>query len=150
MSDPELSPEEVREALPSTGDLMYLVGQSWWRCAHAARAGKWELAAYFARRVRGIQRRLGIVRPKYRDDLDRFESERIAPVLAALERCDLTGFERAFAEATDDANGKHAKWGKSYLHWVLPPDPPPDLDLSGGPGTGDAALGGDHDRGRTV
>lgn len=126
----ELSPEELREALPSTGDLMYLVGQAWWRCAHAARAGSWELAAYFARRVRGIQRRLKIVRPKYGDDLDRFEAERIAPVLAALERRDLGAFEQTFAEATEEANGLHAKWAKGYLRWVLPPDPPADLDLT--------------------
>jgi hypothetical protein len=124
-----LSPDEIAEALPGTGDLMYLVGQAWWKCAYAARGGNWGLAAYFARRVRGIQRRLALVRPKYTGDLARFESERIDPVLAALERQDLSGFERAFADATAEANRMHTKWGKAYLQWTLPSDPPKDLDL---------------------
>lgn len=125
----DLSLEEIADALPSTGDLMYLVGQAWWKCAHAARAGRWELSAYFARRVRGLQRRLAVVRPAYAADLARFESDLIAPVLAALERRDGPAFERGFAAATDEANRLHAKWGKGYLRWVLPADPPADLDL---------------------
>lgn len=129
----ELSLEEMAEALPSTGDLMALVGQTWWKCAYAARGGNWELAAYFARRVRGIQRRLAIVRPKYAGDLARFESERMEPVLAAAAARDTAAFERAFAEATDEANRMHEKWGKSYIRWVLPDEPPKDLDLGPGP-----------------
>lgn len=125
----ELTLEEIAEALPSTGDLMALVGDAWWRCAHAARGGNWELSAYFARRVRGIQRRLALVRPKYEADLARFEEERIEPVLQACASQDRAAFEAAFASATDEANAMHAKWGKSYIRWVLPPDPPKDLDL---------------------
>lgn len=126
----ELSLEELAEALPSTGDLMALVGDAWWKCAHAARGGNWDLAAYFARRVRGLQRRLALVRPKYADDLKRFEKERIDPVLAAAASRDLASFESAFNAATDDANALHVKWGKSYIRWTLPPDPPKDLDLT--------------------
>ncbi len=125
----DLSLEEIAEALPSTGDLMALVGTAWWKCAYAARGGNWELAAYFARRVRGLQRRLALVRPKYEADLARFESRRIDPVLDAAERRDRDAFERAFADATDDANALHAKWGKSYIRWTLPAEPPRDLDL---------------------
>lgn len=128
-----LSLEEIAGALPSTGDLMELVGQAWWKCAYAARGGNWELSAYFARRVRGLQRRLAVIRPKYRQDLERFESDRIAPVLAAAERRDLDAFERAFAEATDEANRLHGTWGKGYLRWTLPPEPPRDLDLGSTP-----------------
>ena len=127
----EMSLEEMAEALPATGDLMALVGDAWWRCAHAARGGNWPLAAYFARRVRGIQRRLAIVRPKYREDLARFEAERIATVLAAAERRDIAEFERAFADATDEANRLHEKWGKGYIRWELPGETPRGLDLRG-------------------
>lgn len=129
----ELSLEEIAEALPGTGDLMALVGQAWWKCAYAARGGNWELAGYFARRVRGIQRRLAIVRPKYAGDLARFESERMEPVLEATAARDTAAFERAFAGATDEANRMHEKWGKSYIRWVLPVEPPTDLDLGPGP-----------------
>ena len=125
----DLSLQEIAEALPATGDLMALVGTAWWKCAHAARGGNWDLAAYFARRVRGLQRRLAVVRPKYEADLARFESERIEPVLAAAAARDATAFDRAYAAATDDANALHAKWGKGYIRWVLPEEPPRDLDL---------------------
>jgi len=127
----ELSLEELAEALPGTGDLMALVGECWWKCAHAARGGNWELSAYFARRVRGLQRRLALVRPKYADDLASFESELIEPVLAATAAKDRAAFDAAFTRATDEANAMHEKWGKSYIRWVLPQDPPKDLDLTG-------------------
>lgn len=125
----ELTLEEMAEALPGTADLMVLVGTAWWKCAYAARGGNWQLAAYFARRVRGIQRRLAIVRPKYGADVARFEAERIAPVLAAAEGRNADAFERAFAAATDEANALHAKWGKGYIRWTLPDEAPRDLDL---------------------
>lgn len=128
----ELSLEEIAEALPSTGDVMALVGQAWWKCAYAARGGNWELACYFVRRVRGLQRRLALVRPKYAGDLARFESERIEPVLTAAVACDRAAFDRAFADATAEANRMHEKWGKSYIRWVLPEEPPRDLDLGSG------------------
>ncbi|MGH2379042.1 MAG: hypothetical protein ACRDGT_11265 [Candidatus Limnocylindria bacterium] len=126
----ELSLEELAEALPGTGDLMALVGVAWWKCAYAARGGNWELSAYFARRVRSIQRRLAIVRPKYAGDLERFEAERIQPVLAATSDRDRAAFDRAFTAATYEANELHKKWGKSYIRWTLPDEPPKDLDLT--------------------
>lgn len=127
----DLSLEEIAEALPSTGDLMALVGDAWWKCAYAARGGNWDLAAYFARRVRGIQRRLALVRPKYAGDLARFESELIEPVLVATAARDRSAFDAAFTRATDEANSLHGKWGKSYIRWTLPDEPPKDLDLKG-------------------
>ena len=129
----ELSLEQIAEALPSTGDLMALVAECWWKAAYAARGGNWDLAAYFVRRVRGLQRRLALVRPKYAEDLTRFEKERLAPLLAATAARSPTEFERDFAAATEEANRLHAHWGKSYLRWVLPDEPPKDLDLGPGP-----------------
>jgi len=125
----ELSLEEIAEGLPSTGDLMAAVGESWWKCAHAGRGGNWDLAAYCARRVRSLQRRLGVVRPKYRADLAAFETERIAPVLAAASGRDREAFESAFAAATAEANRLHEKWGYGYIRWILPEVAPADLDL---------------------
>ena len=61
----ELSPEHIAAGLPGTADLMVLVGNSWWRCAYAARGGNWPLAAFYARRVRSRPRGLGVLRPAY-------------------------------------------------------------------------------------
>jgi hypothetical protein len=128
----ELSLEEIAEALPGTGDVMLRVAEEWWRCAYAARGGNWPLAAYYARRVRSLQRGLAVIRPKYRERLDSFEAGPLAVVFAALEVQDSAAFERAFAAATDVANQNHVDTGYGYIHWKLPDDPPKDVDLGRG------------------
>jgi hypothetical protein len=128
----ELTPEHITAGLPGTADLMVLVGSSWWRCAYAARGGNWPLAAFYARRVRSLQRRLGVIRPKYAERLATYESAMLGPVFVAIETQDLASFERAFGAATDDANRQHVETGYDYIRWKLPDEPPKDVDL--GPG----------------
>lgn len=125
----EISPEHLAAGLPGTSDLMVLVGNSWWKCAYAARGGNWALASFYARRVRSLNRRLAIVRPKYKERLERYEAEMLAPVFRAIEAQDHAAFERGYAAATDDANRQHAETGYPYIRWVLPDEPPRDLDL---------------------
>jgi len=126
----ELSLEEIAELLPGTGEIMQSVGNAWWKCAYAARGGNWSLAAYFTRRVRGLQRKLAIVRPKYEPDLAAYEAEHLAPVLGACEAGDRLAFDRAYATAVTKANELHVKWGKAYIRWKLPDQAPTDLDLT--------------------
>ena len=126
---PPLTLEQLAQLLPGTGEIMASVGTAWWKCAYAARGGNWELAAYFARRVRGLQRKLAQLRPKYADDLAAFETEHLTPLLTALASHDGPTFERTYAAATDKANELHVKWAKPYIRWVLPDEPPKDLDL---------------------
>jgi hypothetical protein len=128
-SDTELSLEQIAELLPGTGEIMQSVGNAWWKCAYAARGGNWPLAAYFARRVRSLQRKLAIVRPKYAADLRAYEAEHLDPVLAACEAADRAAFDRAYTRAVDQANELHIKWGKAFIRWALPDGPPTDLDL---------------------
>lgn len=126
---PPLSLEQIAQLLPGTGEIMASVGNAWWKCAYAARGGNWELAAYFARRVRGLQRKLAQIRPKYAEDLAAFEREHVDPVLVALGAHNGPAFEGAYAGATRMANELHAKWAKPYIRWVLPDEPPKDLEL---------------------
>ena len=126
---PELTLAQVAQVLPGTGEIMASVGNAWWKCAYAARGGNWELAAYFARRVRGLQRGLAVTRPKYAEDLAAFEAGHLAPILTALDGHDRPAFDRAYAAATDRANELHVKWAKPYIRWVLPEDAPKDLEL---------------------
>jgi hypothetical protein len=111
---------------------MVLVGSSWWRCAYAARGGNWPLAAFYARRVRSLQRRLAIIRPKYAERLGAFETAMLGPVFTAIETQDRVAFDRAFATATDDANRQHVETGYGYIRWKLPAEPPQDVDLGSG------------------
>ena len=85
------------------------------------------------RRVRSLQRKLAVVRPKYSGDLAAFEELHIAPALAACDAADLAAFDRVFAEATDKANEMHVKWAKPYIRWTLPDEPPKDLEMSSQP-----------------
>ena len=128
-SSPPLSLEQLAQLLPGTGEIMASVGNAWWKCAYAARGGNWELAAYFARRVRGLQRKLAQIRPKYADDLIAFESEQLTPLLTALGEHNGPSFEGIYATATEKANELHVKWAKPYIRWVLPDEPPKDLVL---------------------
>jgi hypothetical protein len=125
----ELSLEEIADALPGTGELMASVGRSYGACWHAAHGGNWDLAAYLLRRVRGLQRTLAVVRPKYRDHLAAFDLEAITPLMSAIEARDLLGFDRAYDHAVERANEYHALNGKSYIRWKRPERPPDDLDL---------------------
>lgn len=125
----ELSPEHIAAGLPGTADLMVLVGGSWWKCAYAARGGNWPLAAFYARRVRSLQRRLAVVRPKYRERLATYEAEMLGPVFSAIETQDRAAFDRAFAAATEAANRQHVETGYGYIRWRLPDEPPKDLEL---------------------
>lgn len=129
----ETTPEHIAAGLPGTADLMVLVGSSWWRCAYAARGGNWPLAAFYARRVCSLQRRLAIIRPKYAERLATYESAMLGPVFAAIETQDRAAFDRAFATATDNANQQHVETGYGYIRWKLPDEAPRDLDL--GPGS---------------
>jgi len=79
--------------------------------------------------VRSLQRRLGIIRPKYTERLATYEAERLGPLFAAIETRDHPAFERAFSAATDDANKQHVETGYGYIRWTLPDEPPKDLDL---------------------
>ena len=127
--EPALSVDQIAQLLPGTGELMASVGIAWWKCAYAARGGNWDLAAYFARRVRGLQRKLAVVRPKYAQDLAAFEEDLLAPLLSALDAHDGPVFERVFGSATDRANELHVKWAKPYIKWVMPGEAPSDLEL---------------------
>ena len=126
---PQLTLEQVADLLPGTGEIMASVGVAWWKCVYAARGGNWQLASYFARRVRGLQRKLAVIRPKYADDLVSFEAELLGPVLAALDRHDGPAFEQLYAAGTDRANELHVKWAKPFIRWVLPDQAPKDLEL---------------------
>ena len=125
----ELSSEHIAAGLPGTADLMVLVGNAWWKCAYAARGGNWPLASFYARRVRSLQRRLAIIRPKHAERLATFETAMLGPVFAALEAKDRAAFDRAFAAATENANVQHVETGYAYIRWQLPADPPQDVDL---------------------
>src|SRR5947207_9132508 len=114
-ASPPLSLEQIAQLLPGTGEIMASVGNAWWKCAYAARGGNWELAAYFARRVRGLQRKLAQIRAKYAEDLAAFEPEHLGPPLVALGPHAGPLVQRLYEAATDKATELHVTWPKPYI-----------------------------------
>ena len=130
MKPAPLTLEQIAELMPGTGEVMHEVGDIWWKCAYAGRAGNWALAAYFARRTRSLLRKLSVLRPKYAVDIAEFELAHLAPVLAACDAGDRYDFDSAIASAIDRANELHVKWAHGYIKWTLPPEAPKEFDLS--------------------
>ncbi len=128
----ELSLEDIAEALPGTGEFMAAIGRAYGGCWHAAHGGNWELAAYFLRRVRGLQRRLAVVRPKHREHLEAFDADAISPLMGAIDARELAAFDRAYEHGVERANHYHVLNGKSYVRWKRPERAPDDLDLGSG------------------
>src|SRR5258708_35767935 len=79
----EITPEHIAAGLPGTADLMVLVGNSWWRCAYAARGGNWPLAAFYARRGRPPPPPLPIGAPRDAARPAAFETARPRPAVSA-------------------------------------------------------------------
>jgi len=50
--------------------------------------------------------------------------------MAALDGEDLERFNREFEIAVEEANAYHEAYGKPFLRWKVPSQPPPDLDLT--------------------
>ncbi|HLH70204.1 MAG TPA: hypothetical protein VKY90_14605 [Candidatus Dormibacteraeota bacterium] len=120
----ELTLEEIASLLPGTGEVMASVARSFGSAWHAAGGGNWGLAAYFVRRVRGQLRALAVVRPKYREAIEAFQEQALAPLLDAIARQDRAAFELAYDAAVELADRYHAETGHPYIRWRRPPQPP--------------------------
>jgi hypothetical protein len=53
-------------------------------------------------------------------------------VTAAIKAQDLEAFEKAWEVMVDRANFFHGVFGKPYIGWKTPENPPDDLDLRAG------------------
>jgi hypothetical protein len=54
------------------------------------------------------------------------------PVTAAIKAQDLPAFRSAWTVMVDRANQLHGVFGKPYIGWQTPEQPPDDLDLRAG------------------
>jgi hypothetical protein len=130
MNQTTISPlEQATAMLLGPGEVMASVGRCFNYAWHAAQGGNWGLAAYFLRRTRKLLRAVGILRPKYADQIEAYEADAIAPLLAAAEARDLEAFERRYRDAVAVADRYHIETGHPYIRWRAEPEPPTDLDL---------------------
>lgn len=128
----ELTIDELAGMQPGMDRLMAELGPRVHRLYHAGLAGNWPLAAYFYRSVVKQLRLCGAARPRYAEDLEAYISADCDPVRQAIHDGDAADFARAYAAMVQRANHYHEAYGKGYLRWVTPAEPPPDLDLTAG------------------
>jgi len=128
----ELTIDELARMQPGMDRLMAEVGPRLHRCYHAAKAGNWPLAAYFAKSAAKQLALCAQSRPKYEPQMSDYLRDDFAPVTAAIKAGDLGAFETAWAVMVDRANELHVFFGKPYIGWKTPEQPPDDLDLRAG------------------
>ncbi|MDT7573597.1 MAG: hypothetical protein QOE05_3771 [Actinomycetota bacterium] len=128
----DLTIEELARMQPGMDRLMAEVGPRVHRMYYAAKAGNWPLAAYFCKSV-VKQLQLSVQsRPKYDPEMTDYLRDDYAPVSAAIKAQDAEAFEAAYSTMIDRANELHVVFGKPYIAWRTPDQPPDDLDLTAG------------------
>ena len=128
----DLTLDELAKQQPGMDRLMAEVGPRVHRMYFAAKAGNWPLAAYFCKSV-VKQLKLSVEsRPKYDPEMTDYLRDDYAPVSAAIKGRDAAAFEIAYQHMVDRANALHGVFGKPYIGWKTPAQPPDDLDLTAG------------------
>ena len=128
----ELTIDELAQWQPGMDRLMAEVGPRLHRCYHAALAGNWPLAAYFSKSALKQLTLSAQSRPKYEPEMTAYLRDDYAPVTAAIKAQDRAAFEGAWKVMVDRANVLHGFFGKPYIGWKTPEQPPDDLDLTAG------------------
>jgi len=120
----DLTLEQIADGLPGTGEVMASVSHCFGTAWHAAVAGRWELAGYYARRVRSLLRGLAVSRPKYAGQLDDFLRDGLEPMLRAISDHDEGEFRKLYEACIVMANRYHVDTGHAYIEWTTPPASP--------------------------
>jgi len=128
----ELTIDELARMQPGMDRLMAEVGPRLHRCWHAALAGNWPLAAYFGKSAAKQLALSAESRPKYEPEMTAYLRDDFAPVTAAIKTQDLVALQAAWPVMVDRANALHGVFGKPYIGWRTPEQPPEDLDLRAG------------------
>jgi hypothetical protein len=128
----DLTLDELARQQPGMDRLMAEVGPRVHRMYYAAQAGNWPLAAYFCKSV-VKQLKLSVEsRPKYDPEMTDYLRDDYAPVSDAIKAQDAEAFASAYQRMVDRANELHGVFGKPYIGWKTPEQPPDDLDLTAG------------------
>src|SRR5215470_3169380 len=121
---------DLGELMPGMAEIMPLVGGRIWKCYYAGKTKNRVLATFQLKKTVNLLEKNAILRPKYEDDVEEFVSGTVATIKTAIDNEDWDTFEAEFATMIELANDYHEKYDKGYLHWKMPDQPPPDLDLS--------------------
>jgi hypothetical protein len=128
----DLTLTELARMQPGMDRLMAEVGPRLHRCYYAALAGNWPLAAYYCKSAAKQLALSAVSRPRYEPEMTAYLAADYAPVSAAIKAQDTAAFQQAWTTMVDRANALHGVFGKPYIGWKTPEQPPDDLDLTAG------------------
>lgn len=120
---------ELGPLMPGMAEIMPLVGARIWKCYYAGKARNKPLARFQLKEAVNLLEKGTFLRPKYTENMEKFFAEDLAPVQKAIEDEDWDAFESAFDAMVNAANSYHDVYDKQFLHWKVPGDPPPDLEM---------------------
>ena len=126
----KLSGDQLAAMQPGLARLMPEIGNRVWKLYYAAQAKNWPLARFQLKEARKLMELAALTRPKYEKSLGQYIEKQVAPMMAALDAEDLERFNREFVIAVDEAIAYLEAYGKPFLRWKVPSQPPPDLDLT--------------------
>jgi hypothetical protein len=125
----ELTLEQLAETQPGMARLMKEVGDRYHILYYAAKGGNWKLAKHELNVIITIFKAGTVLRPKYNNDLTSFAQTYLNRISERIEEEDWSGFDVAYRKGIDEANKLHEKYGYEYIRYVLPSNPPGQLDL---------------------
>jgi hypothetical protein len=126
----KLSGDQLAAMQPGLARLMPEIGNRVWKLYYAAQAKNWPLARFQLKEARKLMELAALTRPKYEKSLAQYIEKQVAPMMVALDAEDLERFNRELEIAVEEANAYHEAYGKPFLRWKVPSQPPPDLDLT--------------------
>lgn len=128
----ELTLEQLAETQPGMARLMKEVGDRYHILYYAAKGGNWKLAKHELNTIISIFKVASTLRPKYSQDLTIFTQSHLNKIGEMIQQENWKEFEDAYGKGIDEANKLHEKYGYEYIRYVLPNNPPVQLDLKAG------------------
>ncbi len=125
----DMAVDEIAMIQPGLGRLMPEIGARTWKLYYAAKEGNWPNAMYQFKECRKLFETGAYTRPKHEEAIEEYLRDSWNPLESIIKSKDWGRFQVAFKQAVDDGNAWHEKKDKPYIRWVLPDQPPPDLDL---------------------
>ena len=120
---------ELARSQPGMDRLMAEIAERARRLYWAGTLGNWPAAGYFCRTLGKQLRASAFSRPKYADAMAEFLDTDYAPLRDAIAAEDPNAFAAAWDIVVGRINHWHDHFGKGYLVYRTPEEPPPDLDL---------------------
>lgn len=125
----EISLDQLASIQPGMAALMEEAGERYTHAYYAAKGGNWKLAAHHMNGLKRAFRTATLTRPKYADDLAKFDIEYLTPIFKAIHDKDWREFEWAFKNGEVGSDTYHDKWGFTHIRYLLPKEPPSNLYL---------------------